>query len=81
MCLAIPAEVISIDGDNAEVSLDGVRKAVSLALVDDIAVGDYVLIHVGYALNKISSEEAQKTLELFAQAGMLSPGILEDERR
>jgi len=81
MCLAIPAEVISIDGDNAEVSLDGVRKAVSLALVDDIAVGDYVLIHVGYALNKISSEEAQKTLELFAQAGMLSPGILEEERR
>jgi hydrogenase expression/formation protein HypC len=71
MCLAIPAEVISIDGDNAQVSLGGVKKDVSLALVEDVAVGDYVLIHVGYALNKISPEEAQKTLELFAEAGML----------
>lgn len=71
MCLAIPAEVISIEGDNAQVSLGGVKKAVSLALVDDVSVGDYVLVHVGYALNKISPEEAQKTLELFAEAGML----------
>jgi len=72
MCLAIPAEVIAIEGDNAQVSVGGVKKMISLALVDNIAVGDYVLIHVGYALNKISPEEAQKTLELFAQAGMLS---------
>ncbi|MBI1195247.1 MAG: HypC/HybG/HupF family hydrogenase formation chaperone [Gammaproteobacteria bacterium] len=71
MCLAIPAEVISIEGDNAQVSLGGVKKTVSLALVDDVAVGDYVLIHVGYALNKISPEEAQKTLDLFAEAGLL----------
>lgn len=71
MCLAIPAEVISIEGDDAQVSLGGVKKIVSLALVDDVAVGDYVLIHVGYALNKISPEEAQKTLDLFAEAGML----------
>lgn len=68
MCLAIPAEVISIDGDNAQVSIGGIRKAISLALVDDIMVGDYVLIHVGYALNRISPEEAQKTLDLFAEA-------------
>jgi hydrogenase expression/formation protein HypC len=71
MCLAIPAEVTSIDGDNAQVSLGGVKKEVSLALVDDVVVGDYVLIHVGYALNKISPEEARKTLELFAEAGMV----------
>jgi hydrogenase expression/formation protein HypC len=71
MCLAIPAEIIAIDGDNAQVSLGGVKKNISLALVENIAVGDYVLIHVGYALNKISPEEAQKTLELFAEAGML----------
>jgi len=76
MCLAIPAEVISIDGDTAQVSVGGVKKEISMALVDDVAVGDYVLIHVGYALNKISTEEAQKTLELFAQAGMLAPDIL-----
>jgi len=79
MCLAIPAELISINGADAQVSLGGVRKTVSLALVDDVAVGDYVLIHVGYALNKISPEEAQKTLELFGQAGMLEGGATEED--
>ena len=72
MCLAIPAEIISIEGDNAQVSVGGVKKDVSLALVSDVNVGDYVLLHVGYALNKISAEEAEKTLELFAEAGMIS---------
>ena len=74
MCLAIPAEIIAINGDVAQVSLGGVKKEISLALVDDVAVGDYVLIHVGYALNKISPEEAEKTLQLFAEAGMLEAG-------
>jgi len=73
MCLAIPAEVLAVEGDVAQVSVGGVKKDVSIALVDDVKVGDYLLIHVGYALNKISPEEAQKTLELFAEAGML-PG-------
>lgn len=54
----------------ALVELDGVRKEVSLALVDDVEENDFVLIHVGYALNKVSEEEAQLTLELFAQAGL-----------
>lgn len=71
MCLAIPAEVISVDGDMAQVSVGGVKKEVSISLVDDVNEGDYLLIHVGYALNKISPEEAQKTLELFKEAGML----------
>lgn len=71
MCLAIPAEVIAIEGDNAKVSVGGVQKTISLALVDDIKIGDFVLIHVGYALNKINPEEAKKTLQLFAEAGML----------
>jgi len=73
MCLAIPAEVISIDqdSDTAMVSLGGIKKQISLTLVDDVNIGDYLLIHVGYALSKISPDEAQKTLELFAEAGML----------
>jgi len=73
MCLAIPAKVISIDEltDNAVVSLDGVKKTISLALVENIEIGDYVLLHVGYALNKISPEEAEKTLQLFAEAGLV----------
>ncbi|MES9927395.1 MAG: HypC/HybG/HupF family hydrogenase formation chaperone, partial [Candidatus Thiodiazotropha sp. 6PDIVS] len=60
MCLAIPAKVVAIDesGDNATVALGEVKKAVSLALVDDVSVDDFVLIHVGYALNKVSEEEA-----------------------
>lgn len=72
MCLAIPAKVVAIDeqGDNATVLLGEVKKQVSLALVEDVAVDDFVLIHVGYALNKVSEEEAQRTLELFAQAGV-----------
>jgi hydrogenase expression/formation protein HypC len=70
MCLAIPARVAEIlDGDQAVVDLGGVRKDVSLALVDDVAVGDYVIVHVGYALNKLDPDEAERTLALFAQMG------------
>jgi hydrogenase expression/formation protein HypC len=73
MCLAIPARVIHIDTatDMATVTLGEIEKQVSLALVSDVAIDDYVLVHVGYALNKISQEEAQKTLALFAEAGMV----------
>ncbi|MCU7853999.1 MAG: HypC/HybG/HupF family hydrogenase formation chaperone [Candidatus Thiodiazotropha sp. (ex Monitilora ramsayi)] len=72
MCLAIPAKVVAIDvqGDNATVVLGEVKKQVSLALVEDVSIDDFVLIHVGYALNKVSEEEAERTLELFAQAGV-----------
>ena len=73
MCLAIPAKVVSIDeaSDMATVDLGGVQKAVSLALVDGVQLGDYVLVHVGYALNRLDPEEAERTLQIFAEAGML----------
>ncbi|BFM07891.1 HypC/HybG/HupF family hydrogenase formation chaperone [Halioxenophilus aromaticivorans] len=69
MCLAIPAEVISIDRDtdNASVAVGEVKKTVSLALVEDVNPGDFVLIHVGYALEKLDPEEAEKTLAIFAE--------------
>jgi hydrogenase expression/formation protein HypC len=68
MCLAIPVEVKELLADNmARVTLDGVSKAVSIALVDDVAVGDYVIIHVGFALTKIDAEEARRTLALLAE--------------
>ena len=70
MCLAMPAEVIAIDGEMGKVNLGGVHKEISLALVEDVQVGDFVLIHVGYALNKISPEESERTLALFAEAGL-----------
>lgn len=69
MCLALPTQIIAISDDQqqATVSLDGIRKEISLALVEEIAVGDYVLLHVGYALSKVDTAEAEKTLALFAE--------------
>lgn len=68
MCLAIPARVEQFVGtDSAIVNLGGVRKEVSLALVEDVAVGDYVIVHVGYALQKLDEVEAMETLALFAE--------------
>jgi hydrogenase expression/formation protein HypC len=77
MCLAIPARITAIDvtTDTAKVALGAIRKEISLALVEDASVGDYVLVHVGYALNKISEEEAQRTLELIAEMGLLEEAL------
>ena len=73
MCLAIPAQVVELrDNDNAVVDLAGVRKEISLSLVEGVAVGDYVIVHVGYALNKLDPEEAEQTLKLFAEMGQLT---------
>ncbi len=72
MCLAVPGRVLAIDDatDMATIALGEVRKDISLALVDDVSVDDYVLVHVGYALNRISTEEAEETLRLFAESGI-----------
>ena len=68
MCLAIPAcDEQLIADDSAIVNLGGVRKEISLALVEDVAVGDYVIVHVGFALQKLDPEEAAQTLALFAE--------------
>jgi hydrogenase expression/formation protein HypC len=69
MCLAIPAEVTALLPDEmARVTLDGVSKEVSIELVPDVTVGDYVIVHVGFALSKIDPEEARETLALLAEA-------------
>jgi hydrogenase expression/formation protein HypC len=68
MCLALPVRVVELTApDTAIVDLGGIRKEISLALVDDVAVGDFVILHVGYALSKLDPVEAEKTLALFAQ--------------
>lgn len=68
MCLAIPVKVVEVGADDtAIVDLGGVRKEISLALLADVRVGDYVILHVGYALTKLDPEEAEKTLALFAE--------------
>ena len=68
MCLALPARVVELLADDqALIELGGVRKPCSLALLEDVAIGDYVIVHVGYALTKLDPEEAAKTLALFAE--------------
>lgn len=75
MCLAIPALVVELrPEDGAVVDLAGVRKEISLALVDGVSVGDYVIVHVGYALNRLDPEEAQKTLALFDELALRADG-------
>ena len=68
MCLALPARVISLDatGQSGQVDLGGVRKTVSFALLDEVNVGDHVIVHVGYALSRLDPDEAAQTQALFA---------------
>lgn len=71
MCLAIPTRVVELLPDGqALVDLGGVRKTISLELVDDVAPGDYVIVHVGYALTRLDPEEAERTLALMKEAGI-----------
>lgn len=68
MCLAIPARVVErLEGDQATVDLGGIRKTISLALVPEAQVGDYVIVHVGHAIGLLDPEEAERTLALFAE--------------
>lgn len=68
MCLALPARVESLDGhDDATVDLGGVRKRISVALVPEARVGDYVIVHVGHAIGLLDADEAEQTLRLFAE--------------
>jgi hydrogenase expression/formation protein HypC len=66
MCLAVPAEVKSIDGQTATVDYGGVKRTANVSLVE-AKVGDYVIVHAGYAIQVIDKEEAEKTLELFRE--------------
>jgi len=72
MCLAVPAEVVEIlESDIALVEAGGARKRISLSLVDGAKVGDYVLVHAGFAIEIVDEEEARKTMELFEELARL----------
>ena len=72
MCLAIPALITEMrDDDLARVDMGGVSKEISLALLDGCAIGDWVIVHVGFALHKLDPAEAEMTLQLFAAAAKL----------
>ena len=80
MCLSIPSKIVEIDEDNmATVDTMGIKRQVSLDLVlDEVGIGDYILIHVGFAMNKIDEEEALQSLELYQE---ILEAMEEDERR
>ena len=71
MCLAVPALIKSVDDKGAEVEIGGIRRRVSLWLTPDAKVGDYVLLHTGYAISIIDQEEAEETLRLFEEMAAL----------
>ena len=72
MCLAIPALVRSIEGHQAEVDIEGVTRQVSIQLTPEVRVGDYVLLHTGYAINVIDEVEARETLKLLRELSQAS---------
>lgn len=72
MCLAIPALITSINGHQAQADIDGVTREVSLQLTPEAKVGDYVLLHTGYAISVIDQAEAQETLELLRELSEVS---------
>ncbi len=74
MCLAIPVRVVALsdDGEGASVDLGGVRKEVSIALVPDVRVGDYVIVHVGHAIGMLDVAEAERTLALLDEMSAAS---------
>lgn len=74
MCLAVPMRVVTIEGEMAICEIDGVRREASLMMVDGIAVNDYVLIHAGFAIERLDEDEAEETLRLMRE--VLDQGIL-----
>ena len=79
MCLAIPSKIVEIESTNmATIDVDGVRRRVSLMLLEDAAVGDYVIVHAGFAINKIDEEAALETLNFLREAAAL---VEEEERK
>ncbi len=67
MCLAIPTRICSVSGQLAEVEIGGVQRTVSLALTPEAQVGDYVIVHIGFAISVLDADEAQESLLLFAE--------------
>ncbi len=67
MCLGIPSKIVSVNGDNAVVSVGETQYEVSIQLLENVKEGDYVLVHTGFAIEKISKEEADETLRLIKE--------------
>lgn len=81
MCLSIPAKVISIEGELARVSVGGTEYEASIQMVEDVNIGDYILLHTGFAIQKISAEDAEETLKLFEEFEELNVRLDEEEKK
>jgi hydrogenase expression/formation protein HypC len=68
MCLAIPAKIIEIENDMGLVDMEGTRRRVSLLLQEDARVGDYVIVHAGFAIHRVDEEEALESLRILREA-------------
>lgn len=66
MCVAVPARIVDLDGPTATVDIDGVRREANVAFIEDAAVGDYVLIHAGFAIRKWTDEDVREFREILA---------------
>ena len=72
MCLAIPALITSIDGNDAEADIDGVKRKIGIMLTPQVKVGDYVLLHTGFSIGIVNATEAEETLALFRELAEVS---------
>ncbi len=72
MCLAIPSKIVKIENNTAIIDVDGVRRETSLLLLEAPKVGDYVIVHAGFAINKINEEDAMESLKLLREDAALS---------
>jgi len=78
MCLAIPSKIVKIENNVATIDVDGVQREASLLLIDNPKIGDYVVVHAGFAINKINEEHALESLKLLKEAASL---IFDDDKQ
>lgn len=75
MCVGVPMQIVSIDGDTAVTEIDGVKREASLMLLaDEVRVGDYVIVHAGFAISKLDEDDARETLSLMRE--VFSPELM-----
>ncbi|MBT3209288.1 MAG: HypC/HybG/HupF family hydrogenase formation chaperone [Bacteroidetes bacterium] len=80
MCLSIPAKVLSIDGVMANVSVGGAEYQASIEMLEDVKIGDYVLLHTGFAIQKLDEEDAKESLKVFEEYDDFNKLLDEEEK-
>jgi len=80
MCLAIPLKLVSVDGTDAVGEVGGIQREVSIMMTPDVKVGDYVIVHAGFAIQELDQKEAEENLELLRQIGDMAEAKQEEVR-